>query len=181
MGFLNEKMYKKIQYSLFFFVQILSFKFYFHNNLNNFNNLNNLKLYSKFDKDFAESISKPLPDWYLKEKNQIQNKRQLNDSNITIFRIPEKRKIEKKETKIIIPGFFDVFPELQLKWPEWKKKNGQRIECKIDKDCKFPQACCHHPIIPGNKYCCTGYKKRTLEPAYIVQVIQSNPNPNPKL
>ena len=168
---------KKIQYSLFFFVQILSFKFYSHNHNNN---LNNLKLYSKFDEDFAESISKPFVKEKNQSENQIQNKRQL-ESNITVFRIPEKRKIEKKETKIIIPGFFDVFPELQLKWPEWTKKNGQRIECKIDKDCKFPQACCHHPIIPGNKYCCTGYKKRTLEPAYIVQVIQSNPNPNPKL
>lgn len=172
---------KKIQYSLFFFVQILSYKFYFHNNLNNVYNLyDNLKLYSKFDEHFAESISKP----FVKEKNQsenkIQNKIQL-ESNITVFRIPEKRKIEKKETKIIIPGFFDVFPELQLKWPEWTKKNGQRIECKTDKDCRFPEACCHHPIIPGNKFCCTGYKKRILEPAYIVQVIQSNPNPNPKL
>jgi len=170
-------LFKKIQYSLFFFVQILSFKFCFHNNLNNLNNLNNiynlydnLKIYSKFDKEFAESISKP----FVKEKIQSQNQRQL-ETNITVFRIPEKRKIEKKETKIIIPGFFDVFPELQLKWPEWIKKNGQRIECKIDKDCKFPEACCHHPIIPGNKFCCRGYKKRTLEPAYIVQVIQSNP------
>ena len=72
-------------------------------------------------------------------------------------------------------GFFEVFPELKFKWPVWaRKKNGGAIECETDKDCLFPQACCNHPIIPGKKFCCTGYGQRIMEPAYIGQEIQGD-------
>jgi hypothetical protein len=64
---------------------------------------------------------------------------------------------------------------LQSLWPKWIQKNGIRKQCITDSDCKFPSACCNHPIIPGNKYCCTGgYKKRELVKAYIYQPVYSN-------
>ena len=78
-----------------------------------------------------------------------------------------------EHNKIILPGFFEIFPMLDWKWPVWTMKNGKRIECKRDDDCKFPQSCCNHPIIPGNKFCCTGgYKQRAMKPAYITQEIR---------
>lgn len=67
------------------------------------------------------------------------------------------------------PGFFEVFPELDIiKWPQWIKKNGKIIKCEKDEDCMFPQACCHHPIVPGDKFCCSGgYKQRNLQFAFL--------------
>ena len=74
---------------------------------------------------------------------------------------------EEKGTGFNLPGFFEVFPELKLKWPTWaKKKDGKAIKCKVDQDCMFPQACCPHPIIPGDKFCCTGWGQRIMVPAY---------------
>lgn len=72
--------------------------------------------------------------------------------------------------KIQIHGLFEVFPELEATWPKWMRTNGKRMRCKTDEDCEFPQACCHHPILPGDHYCCSGnYKKRALKPAYARQ------------
>lgn len=77
--------------------------------------------------------------------------------------------------KIELPGLLEVFPELNNLWPIWVKKNNVKLKCKVDDDCLFPQACCHHPIIPGDKFCCNGgYKKRILKYAFIGQEIKSN-------
>jgi len=82
---------------------------------------------------------------------------------------------EQKETGFYLPNFFDVFPELKLKWPTWsKRRDGTAIECETDLDCPFPQACCPHPIIPGQKFCCTGFGNRIMVPAYARQQISSN-------
>ena len=82
---------------------------------------------------------------------------------------------EQKETGFYLPNFFDVFPELKLKWPTWsKRRDGTAIECESDLDCPFPQACCPHPIIPGQKFCCTGFGNRIMVPAYARQQISSN-------
>lgn len=79
---------------------------------------------------------------------------------------------EEKATGFSLPGFFDVFPELKFKWPVWAKRNGKAIKCEVDGDCQFPQACCSHPIIPGDKFCCTGWGRRIMVPAYQHQMIQ---------
>ena len=73
------------------------------------------------------------------------------------------------KNKINFPGFFELFPELDIiKWPQWFKKNGKRIKCEKDEDCMFPQACCHHPIVPGDKFCCLGgYKQRALQYVFV--------------
>ncbi len=73
------------------------------------------------------------------------------------------------KNKMNFPGFFELFPELDIiKWPQWFKKNGKRIKCEKDEDCMFPQACCHHPIVPGDKFCCLGgYKQRQLQYAFV--------------
>jgi hypothetical protein len=130
----------------------------------------NKNKYYCFDKEFAELISKPLPlPSYNKKKensteslNEYIHKKSLNESLNVL-----------EDNKIILPGFFEIFPMLDWKWPVWTMKNGKRIECKKDDDCKFPQSCCNHPIIPGNKFCCTGgYKQRAMKPAYIRQEIR---------
>jgi hypothetical protein len=73
-----------------------------------------------------------------------------------------------------LPGILDVFPELRLPWTKWiVDKNGNRKECIVDSDCPFPYACCHHPILPGTKYCCSGWNKRKLIPKYIGSLIKS--------
>lgn len=83
---------------------------------------------------------------------------------------------EEKQTGFSLPGFFEVFPELQFKWPKWsRRKDGSAIDCETDSDCPFPQACCAHPIIPGQQFCCTGWGQRIMTPAYARQEISSSP------
>mmetsp|Transcript_23240 Transcript_23240/g.31834 ORF Transcript_23240/g.31834 Transcript_23240/m.31834 type:complete len:324 (+) Transcript_23240:41-1012(+) len=202
-----------------------------------------------FDEDFAESISKPIPQWYkdsngerekiLKEVEQNRERiiqefkakyevteeqkakereerwaklqarskkekkanwldkvksivsssssiedRKLKEEELALQEdaITTKEKWEKfwveeeKQTGFYLPGFFEVFPELQLKWPKWtQRKDGSAIDCKTDADCPFPQACCNHPIIPGQQFCCTGWGQRIMVPAYARQEISSSP------
>ena len=183
-----------------------------------------------FDLDFAEAMSKPLPEWYESQKaerekllrelqenrerilNEFRAKYEVKDEvkrkelqqNKWSFldKLNGKRrastapgeeglegkgegaddplstrekwemfwKEEEKSTGFYLPGFFEVFPELQLKWPNWAKRKGEAIECERDEDCQFPQACCPHPIVPGDKFCCTGWTQRILVPAYARQV-----------
>lgn len=207
--------------------------------LHSANELQLLPESDNFDSDFANSISKPLPQWFLeqevhrkklqqemeeKSKKMLEEFRakyivsEIEKAN-AIARITEERKKmsemkkgkggwlkglfnsktseaditeesdielttqekweiflneEKESTGFYMPGFFEVFPELKLKWPTWAKRNGKAIQCETDADCQFPQACCAHPIIPGDKFCCTGWGKRIMVPAYQTQEIGPN-------
>jgi hypothetical protein len=111
-----------------------------------------------FDSDFAEAISKP--------RNGVIDEVEME--------VEMEVKGFEEETKIQFPGFFEVFPELRMKWPKWSRdKRGNAIPCASDTDCPFPQTCCDHPIIPRErKYCCTGWGQRQLIPAYVRQEIQ---------
>ena len=151
-------------------------------------------LFGGFDEDFANSISKPLPDWYvkdLKQRREIEKviianrerqaeefRKKYEQSSSEIVRLQNTKKTkeeleEEKKTGFYLPGFFEVFPELKLKWPKWvTKKDGSAVECETDRDCQFPQACCQHPIIPMKKFCCTGYGQRALQPLFVGQEIQ---------
>lgn len=95
----------------------------------------------------------------------------------------EVKEFEEERPKIQYPGFFEVFPELRMKWPKWSRdKRGNAIPCASDTDCPFPQTCCDHPIIPRErKYCCTGWGQRQMIPAYVHQVsnyLSDNTNPS---
>jgi len=69
--------------------------------------------------------------------------------------------------KVNLPTLTEAFPEIKNLWPIWVKKQGVKIKCNKDSDCLFPQACCNHPIIPGDNFCCNGgYKVRQLEYAF---------------
>jgi len=189
---------------------------------------------SGFDLDFAEAMSKPLPEWYKEQKRQQEallkeaeenrerilrefkakydlselQKRATREAKWAQFdqrraEVPwymkalglggkkggegedaeeasarEKWSIsqkkfwdeEQKDTGFYLPGFFEVFPELQLKWPKWaKNRQGKVTKCKVNDDCPFPEACCPHPILPGDKFCCTGFGNRMLVPKYQAQ------------
>ncbi len=193
-----------------------------------------------FDMDFADAMSKPLPDWFLEEKKEkdemmkgiLENRERIAAEFRAKYEVSEEEKARdrrEKEAKLqarkmalkakkekggflskalgvstadtdevgedettrskwekfweeeelttgfSLPGFFEVFPELKLMWPTWaKRRDGSAIECEVDADCQFPQACCPHPIIPGDKFCCTGWTQRIMVPAYQRQLIQSN-------
>ena len=76
-------------------------------------------------------------------------------------------------SRMNLPTLTEVFPEIKNLWPIWVKKNGFKIKCNKDSDCLFPQACCHHPIIPGDNFCCYGgYKARELEYAFAIERIK---------
>jgi hypothetical protein len=65
-------------------------------------------------------------------------------------------------------------PRFLLPWPIWsRKRNGSKIHCVADNDCVFPQTCCVDPILPGEKFCCTGFGRRRLIPAYAFLAITS--------
>jgi hypothetical protein len=70
----------------------------------------------------------------------------------------------------IVNHIYTVYPELDnLKWTIWSKYKENKIKCQTDKDCLFPQACCHHPVLAfENNYCCTNWNKRKLKYAYIL-------------
>ena len=44
---------------------------------------------------------------------------------------------EKQTGFSSLPGFFEVFPELKFKWPNWaRRKDGSAVvECETDSDC----------------------------------------------
>ena len=87
-------------------------------------------------------------------------------------------KQEEEDTGFYLPGFFEVFPELRFLWPTWaKNRRGQVLPCQTDEDCEFPQACCPHPILPGEKFCCTGTGQRILVPQYCPQEIMADNSP----
>jgi hypothetical protein len=154
---------KHILQYLFFVGQIYSFK----NNI-----IIKKQNYKCFDRDFAESISKPLPMDHSIE-NHFYNNTKTHILSSDFLSSDSSNKIEKEE--IYFPGFFEIFPELEFKWPLWVMKKGKRLQCKRDEDCMFPQSCCHHPIIPGDKFCCTGgYKQRTLQYVFVGQEIKSD-------
>jgi hypothetical protein len=182
-----------------------------------------------FDFDFADAMSKPLPDWFQKERDEREKYlRDVEENRERIMRefrqryeiseaekaavrearwLKYKAKLESKkknwlgslfavgtavdedreettrerweklweenkdeeEEVFMLPGFFEVFPELKLKWPIWSKRNGGLQKCETDRDCPVPQACCPHPLLPGDKFCCTGFGRRVMEPAYAPQ------------
>lgn len=191
---------------------------------------------SSFDNDFAEAMSKPLPEWYKEQKEEErklmivlkENRERIMREFRAKYEVSEEDKLkqrdakwlemaaraarrkelpwykkafgaqqvideetgeaeseerkesrekwskfwedEEKDTGFNLPGFFEVFPELQLKWPKWSKnKDGKVKKCEVDTDCPFPQACCPHPILPGDKFCCTGFGQRLLIPKYAQQ------------
>lgn len=154
---------------------------------------------SSFDFDFANSMSKPLPEWFQKEREEkAKYLKELEENRERILRefkakyeISEAQKLKDREERwqklqakvdakedFVLPNFFDVHPELKLKWPQWSKnKNGRKTKCTTDKDCPFPEACCPHPLLPGDKFCCTGFGKRMLEPAYQPQEIAADLDP----
>ena len=190
---------------------------------------------SSFDLDFAEAMSKPLPEWFKEQKKEQELLlKEIEDNRDRIlkefkakYEITEEEKIamrdkkwseldaraarrrevpwykkaltigqkvvpktennvegevddvstkekwqkfwddERTDTGFYLPGFFEVFPELKLKWPKWSKnRNGKVTKCKYNDDCPFPEACCPHPFLPGDKFCCTGFGNRMLIPKY---------------
>jgi hypothetical protein len=195
-----------------------------------------------FDADFAESMSKPLPDWYVLEKEEREqfieeleaqrekimaafeekygrnNLKDLQSLNLeeskeqqakaaraqaakkptgwlqkaaaavglasTGVEESEEEDIDLKEarenTDFYLPGLLEVFPELKnFKWPVWaKKRDGGLVKCETDRDCQVPQACCPHPIIPGDKFCCTGWGTRIMDKQYVGQEVVSNRDEN---
>jgi hypothetical protein len=87
----------------------------------------------------------------------------------------EKLLAEEEEKLVNLPNFFDLFPELQFKWPKWAtRRDGSMMECDTDKDCPVPLTCCTHPIVPGPKFCCSGWGQRMMVPAYVREEILAN-------
>ena len=180
-----------------------------------------------FDSNFADAMSKPLPDWYVEQKeererilldeqenrertmrefefknvasvnssslnldgksgqfffqNAFGQERNNDDSSSDNTKAKKFSEQEEKDTGFYLPGFFEVFPELKLKWPKWaRRKDGGTIDCETDRDCRFPQACCSHPILPGKKFCCTGWAQRVMDRAYIGNTILADDTPRGK-
>ena len=192
---------------------------------------------SSFDSDFAEAMSKPLPDWYLEDKakkEQLLQELQENRNRIMLefkakYELSEEEKAKElkekwdridanlaksdsdpwyykmigvkkskdkatmtkekwesiwaesdkdKDPDNLFPGFFEVFPELLLKWPKWtRNKDGKTRRCRTDSDCPIPQSCCQHPIFAGENFCCTGWGRRKMVPQYCPQEIIAQQGP----
>ena len=189
--------YQNIHYRFLF----LSILFGFVNCFDTCKLVNTKTVY--FDIDFAEDMSRQLPQQYLEqqiirerenEKIKLQQEKTINDFKMKYdLTLEDKKtnqaKLEKtwlqKAFAFIsgardnLPGFFEVFPELKLKWPIWSKnKSGGMIKCEVDEDCQFPQACCQNPFLLGEKFCCTGLGQRAMVPAYQGQEVLAKRHPN---
>ena len=78
-----------------------------------------------------------------------------------------------KKININIPTILEAFPEFKNMWPIWMYNKKGRILCIKDSDCPPPSVCCVHPVLPGEKHCCTGFGYRKQKtPAYIYNYIQ---------
>jgi len=109
------------------------------------------------DTDFAELMCRPLP-----------TPSHCFETNDFISMTPPKPRI--------IHSIWE--PRLHFPWPIWsRKQNGSKIRCLVDNDCVFPQTCCVNPILPGEKFCCTGFGHRRLIPAYVPLVITATQQP----
>jgi len=104
------------------------------------------------------------------ESNIVENSTRKNWEKIW-----EMNKGDDKEDEMLkLPGFFEVFPELKFKWPNWaRNKQGMRKKCAVDSDCPFPLACCQHPIVSMDKFCCSGWGARAMVPQYCPQEVIS--------
>lgn len=135
-----------------------------------------------FDSNFAEVISRPFPNNYVHtDINYFTTDKLYMNITDNIYEKLNKNTIynHSNTNKINLFSYshhlLNIFPELKLfKWPKWTIHNGYKIKCKNDNDCLFPEACCHDPIIPGQKFCCTNWTKRKLEYAYQIQKIKSH-------
>jgi len=121
-------------------------------------NSNLYKLNMLYDKDFAESISKPN---VFVEDQQKYHSEYIDNEN--------KYNITETSKNLEFPGFFEVFPELNFNWIEWlRAMKEDKNKCKTNKDCAYPKVCCPNPIVPSNKFCCNGhYSKQTYNLLYM--------------
>ena len=124
--------------------------------------------------DSNQPMSKGKKKTFFQKAFGLKNEGQYDANNIDADNFSTQ---EEKDTGFYLPGFFEVFPELKLKWPKWaRRKDGSTVECETDRDCRFPQACCFHPIVPGKKFCCTGWTQRIMIPAYVGNEILADDN-----
>jgi hypothetical protein len=129
----------------------------------------------------AEETKRRKSNWLSKATNLFSNADKTDEEDISMAKQNWEKfwEEEEKQTGFYLPGIFEVFPELQFKWPNWaRRKDGTAIDCESDEDCPIPQACCAHPIIPGQQFCCTGWGKRVMVPAYAVQRAYYAPEPS---
>ena len=138
---------------------------------------------TEFDSEFAEDMSRQLPEWYTEP--QLLQEQELKvfilqkEDTTTPLHISNVGDEEQKKSGFYLPHLFEVFPELKLKWPIWSKnKSGGMINCEVDEDCQFPQACCDNPFFIGEKFCCTGLGQRVMVPAYQGQEVLEKKLPN---
>jgi len=125
-----------------------------------------------FDYDFADSMCKPLPEWYTKQQIQEFNKEELKQEEFDFPKI--------NNSYIALPSWIEVFPEFEFIFSIVREKINEKINeikqwklCKRDDDCPFPQTCCDYPFF-DDTICCSGLRKRKLKLAYIGRII--NPN-----
>ena len=79
---------------------------------------------------------------------------------------------QKKEFRPITT-LVQWFPEIKNMWPTWMYNRKGRIPCIKDSDCPVPSVCCVHPVLPGEKHCCTGFgHKPQMKVAYLYNYIQ---------
>lgn len=72
-----------------------------------------------------------------------------------------------------LPTLLEAFPELKDMWPTWMYNRNGRISCIKDSDCPVPSVCCVHPVLPGEKHCCTGFgHRKQVKLAYLYNYIQ---------
>lgn len=123
-------------------------------------NHNLYKLNMLYDKDFAEAISKP--SIFTEDKKNEHKSDYINHQNNITKEI-------NNPINFVLPGFFEVFPELNFNWIEWLKAiKEDKNNCNTDEDCYYPTVCCPNPIVPTNKFCCNGhYIKQTYNPLYM--------------
>jgi len=56
----------------------------------------------------------------------------------------------------ILPHIINLFQKNKIIILKKTKHNSRKL-CKTDFDCILPEFCCHNPIFPFEKECCSGF------------------------
>jgi hypothetical protein len=71
----------------------------------------------------------------------------------------------------VLPHIINIFKKIKFDISNQPKKHTLRKLCKTNEDCMLPEFCCHHPVFPFEKECCSGFGHMIPQTNYQYNII----------